>query len=55
MPRSEKTKDSYIWTAFVAFMFLGLGLGIYFNQAAPGILIGMGLGFLAVVLLKMKK
>jgi len=56
MPRNEraKSKDGYAWTAFVAFLFIGLGLGIYFNQAAPGVLIGMGLGFLATIILKKK-
>ena len=36
---------------FVAFMFLGLGIGIMFDQAGAGIMIGMGLGFIAGTLI----
>ena len=35
------------WELFVALMFLGLGLGMLFGQAGAGVIIGMGVGFLA--------
>ncbi len=31
---------------FLACMFLGLGIGMLFDQAGAGIIIGMGIGFL---------
>jgi len=33
------------WSLFVACMFLGLGIGMLFDQAGAGIIIGMGIGF----------
>ncbi len=33
---------------FVAFMFLGMGVGFLFDQVASGLFIGMGIGFLAM-------
>ena len=41
--------------AFVGFLFVGLALGIYYNQTAVGVLMGLGLGFIAMALLKGKK
>jgi hypothetical protein len=32
---------------FVAGLFIGLGIGMLYNQVAPGVLIGMGCGFIA--------
>jgi hypothetical protein len=37
---------------FVAFMFLGVGLGLAVNNPGAGTLIGMGVGFLAMFLAK---
>ncbi len=34
------------WSIFVACMFLGLGIGMLFDHAGSGIIIGMGVGFL---------
>ena len=39
---------------FVAFMFLGLGIGMIFDQAGAGTMIGMGLGFIVGALIKME-
>lgn len=33
---------------FVAGLFIGLGLGMLYNQVAAGVLIGMGCGFIAM-------
>ncbi len=37
---------------FVGLMFLGLGIGMLFNRADAGILIGMGVGFIAAEIYK---
>lgn len=34
-------------TLFIGFMFLGLAVGLAFNQTFPGLLIGVGLGILS--------
>ncbi len=45
MPRSR-------WNIFLACMFIGLGIGMLFDQAGAGIIIGMGIGFLVEGLLE---
>lgn len=45
MPRSR-------WNVFLACMFIGLGIGMIFDQAGAGIIIGMGVGFLLEGLLE---
>ncbi len=42
---------------FVGGLFIGLGIGMIYNQVAAGVLIGMGCGFIAsfVAKLLMKK
>ncbi len=45
MPRSR-------WNVFLACMFIGLGIGMLFDQAGAGIIIGMGVGFLVEGLLE---
>jgi hypothetical protein len=32
---------------FLACLFIGLGIGIYYNMTAVGVLTGIGVGFLA--------
>jgi NhaP-type Na+/H+ or K+/H+ antiporter len=39
---------------FVGFMFLGIGIGMVFNETGPGCLIGMGIGFIISSLIKDK-
>lgn len=33
-------------------MFIGIGVGLYFNAIAIGVMIGMGVGFIAMGTLK---
>ncbi|MCE4617156.1 MAG: hypothetical protein F7C32_01030 [Desulfurococcales archaeon] len=40
---------------FVAFLFIGMGLGMLVNRVDAGTLLGMGAGFLSMALLRMKK
>ena len=39
---------------FVAFMFIGLGVGLAFDMPGPGVLIGMGGGFLTMGLVRVR-
>ena len=40
---------------FVGFMFLGIGIGMIFDKAGAGCLIGMGIGFIISSLIKDKE
>jgi uncharacterized membrane protein len=40
---------------FVGCMFLGMGIGMIFKQTGIGMFIGMGVGFLASGILKLKE
>ena len=49
-----KKNDNYERSgiAFVGFLFLGIAAGMLFNQTAVGVMAGLGLGFIAMALLK---
>ena len=51
MARDNKA-DSGV--AFVACMFIGMGIGWVYDQMVPGIIIGMGVGFLLMTYLRMR-
>lgn len=40
---------------FVGFMFVGLAIGLFLGQPGPGVLLGMGIGFIAKEISKRKK
>lgn len=46
----DKTKNTstIAGVIFVGCMMIGLGLGILYNKTAVGILLGMGIGFIAM-------
>ena len=43
-----KTTSTIAGLIFVGCMFIGLGLGFYFNMIPIGLFIGMGVGFVAM-------
>ena len=53
----KKKNDEYERSgiAFVGFLLLGIAVGMYYNQTAVGVLGGLGLGFIAMAILKEKK
>jgi hypothetical protein len=43
-----KEKDSVLsWSVFLGCMFLGGGIGMFFDQTGVGTLIGLGVGYIA--------
>ena len=53
----EEKEDKYEsgGMAFVGFLMLGFAGGIYTGQTAVGVLAGLGMGFIAMTILKDKK
>ncbi|HLR14996.1 MAG TPA: hypothetical protein VK144_04175 [Bacillota bacterium] len=41
--------------AFVGCIMLGLGIGMIFDNAGAGVIIGIGIGFLAMAILSRRK
>jgi len=51
--REDKSKaDTVGGMVFVGPLMIGLGLGIYYNQTAVGVLVGLGVGFVLFGLVK---
>jgi len=46
------SKEGSSGLVFVAFMFIGMGVGYLLGNTAAGLFIGMGVGFLAMAYLK---
>lgn len=40
---------------FIGCMFVGMGIGMYFDKMSIGVLIGMGVGFIASSIVKATK
>jgi hypothetical protein len=43
----EQTNDVLSWSAFISSMFIGMGIGMFLGQTGVGLLIGMGVGYIA--------
>lgn len=52
---AKKDNQSASGVAFVGCMMVGLGLGVVFNNAGAGVLIGMGVGFLVMSVMRAQK
>jgi len=54
MARKEKESkaDTVGGLMFVGPLMIGIGLGIYFDQTAVGVLVGLGFGFILYGLVK---
>ena len=51
--KKEKSKsDTVGGLVFVGPLMIGIGLSIYFNQTAVGVLVGLGVGFILFGLVK---
>ncbi|HEY8108680.1 MAG TPA: hypothetical protein VIF43_01595 [Patescibacteria group bacterium] len=47
-----KNKGDVSGVAFVGCMFVGLGIGVAFGHSNVGVLVGLGVGFLAMAVLR---
>ena len=48
----KKKEDDIAGLGFVGCLFIGMGLGMYYGNIAIGVLIGLGVGFIVMALLK---
>lgn len=48
MENDNKNKSKIGGIVFVGCLFIGLALGMYFNNTGVGVLMGLGVGFLAM-------
>ena len=51
----EKREHKWSWEIFMACMFIGLGLGMFFDESGAGVIFGMGIGFLLSALIRVEK
>lgn len=47
MKEIKERNEILSWAAFLGCMFIGMGIGMIFDQAGVGMIIGMGAGYLA--------
>ncbi len=53
MKKREKSKSDTVGEiVFVGPLLIGIGLGIYYNQAAVGVLVGLGVSFILFGIVK---
>tara|TARA_Y100000034_G_C6832289_1_gene375786 strand:+ start:627 stop:788 length:162 start_codon:yes stop_codon:yes gene_type:complete len=52
--KKKKKKEDHAGIFIPAGLFIGLGLGLIFGQVAGGVLLGLGIGFLAMAIAKQK-
>ena len=50
--KGKSKSDTVGGLVFVGPLLIGIGLGIYFNQTAVGVLVGLGVGFILFGLVK---
>lgn len=47
MEHIKERNDIVSWAAYLGCMFVGMGIGMIFDQAGAGMIIGMGGGYIA--------
>jgi hypothetical protein len=53
--KSKKAKGEDVGgIAFIGCVVVGIGLGLYFRQPAVGTLLGVGVGFILMALIKLR-
>ena len=52
MNKEKSKSDTVGGLVFVGPLMIGIGLGIYYNQTAVGVMVGLGIGFILFALVK---
>ena len=52
--KNEESSD-LSWYVFTGCMLIGIGIGMAFGRTETGVLVGIGVGFIAYAILKYKK
>ena len=52
MEKEKSKSDTVGGLVFVGPLMIGIGLGIYYNITAVGVLVGLGVGFILFALVK---
>ena len=47
MEQIKEKNEALSWSVFMGCMFIGMGIGSWLGQTGIGLLIGMGVGYLA--------
>ncbi|MBP6623857.1 MAG: hypothetical protein KA198_01715 [Chitinophagaceae bacterium] len=55
MNAKNEESSNLSWYVFTGCMFIGIGIGMAFGQPGTGVLVGMGVGFIAYAILRYKK
>jgi len=51
---TPKNNNRIAGTVFIGCMFIGMGIGMYLDKMTVGIMIGMGVGFIASAIVRAK-
>jgi hypothetical protein len=51
---TQKNNNRLGGAIFVGCMFIGMGIGMYFNRMTVGIMVGMGIGFIGSAIARAK-
>jgi hypothetical protein len=54
MEIQNQNKNKIAGTIFIGCMFIGIGIGMYFDKMTVGVMVGMGVGFIASAIAKAK-
>ena len=52
MKEVKKDHNVISWSAFIGCMFVGMGIGMIFDDAGTGMFIGMGVGYFAEAIIE---
>ena len=55
MEEINERKDTMSWAAFIGCMFVGMGIGMLYDQPGVGTLLGMGAGYIAEAIIESTK
>lgn len=52
MEEIKERNETLSWSVFLGCMFVGMGIGMIFDQDGTGMLIGMGVGYIASAIIE---